>query len=535
MITEANFLPGSGLIEEPIGLAYIASLLEKNDYSVNILDNNIDKLDDEQILNYIKSKRPKTICIGFTTLQADDAYKLCNIIKKDFQDIHLVLCGVHPTLMPEEAFSKGNADFVVIGEEETTTLELTNALKEGKNFRDIPGLAFKENGKIIINQPRKLIKDLDNLPFPAYHLLKWKKYQTNIHGKYENKRAFNVIASRGCSFKCNFCLGSMLYGGSLRLRTVDNVIKEIGWIISNYGIEYIHFEDNDFLLRTEEWIKEFCNKIISKKIKFKWLIQTRVDSVIRFKEHLNEMRKAGCVGVELGIESGDEIVLKKINKGININKMKIANDLLKKSDIDPFYLMISYNEGENLDSAYKSAKLIYELENNCNAKSEFIPYIKNLKRNGEIPIMGHQSLPTIGTQFREDIDKKGAFFAKKWSDYTIDKINFIPIELLSDIPVKNGVDNDSVNTHIKKYENQIKEYMSTSFYLPENLVNDNFKTYEDYAGFLSELYSLCNGTTTVKKLAESISKTHNLSIQITVSGLMILSILRLIKSKNQRA
>ena len=173
----------------------------------------------------------------------------------------------------------------------------------------------------------------------------------------------------------------MLYGGSLRLRTVDNVIKEIGWIISNYGIEYIHFEDNDFLLRTEEWIKEFCNKIISKKIKFKWLIQTRVDSVIRFKEHLNEMRKAGCVGVELGIESGDEIVLKKINKGININKMKIANDLLKKSDIDPFYLMISYNEGENLDSAYKSAKLIYELENNCNAKSEFIPYIKNLKRN----------------------------------------------------------------------------------------------------------------------------------------------------------
>ena len=134
MITEANFLPGPGLIEEPIGLAYIASLLEKNNHEVNILDNNIDKLEGEDIIEYIRLNNPKIICIGFTTLQAEDAYKLCRIIKKEYPNIYLVLCGVHPTLMPEESISEGKADFAVIGEEEETILELTNALKNGKNF-----------------------------------------------------------------------------------------------------------------------------------------------------------------------------------------------------------------------------------------------------------------------------------------------------------------------------------------------------------------------------------------------------------------
>ncbi|MBU90190.1 hypothetical protein CMO94_01505 [Candidatus Woesearchaeota archaeon] len=532
MITEANFLPGPGLIEEPIGLAYIASLLEKNNHEVNILDNNIDKLEGEDIIEYIRLNNPKIICIGFTTLQAEDAYKLCRIIKKEYPNIYLVLCGVHPTLMPEESISEGKADFAVIGEEEETILELTNALKNGKNFKNITGLAYKENGRIKITKPRKLIKNLDTLPFPAYHLLKWKKYQTNIHGKYSNKRAFNVIPGRGCPYKCNFCLGSALYNGTLRNRSVADVTNEIEHIIRNYGIEFIHFEDNDFFLKPDGWIKNFCEKIINDKIKFKWLFQTRVDSVIKNKELLTGLRNAGCVGIELGIESGDEFVLKKINKGITINKMKIANKLLKELYIKPFYLMISYNEGENLDSAYKSAKLIYELENNCDLKSVLIPPKNTTRKVEEIPVMGHHSLPTLGTSFRADLKEKGIFLAKKWSDYSIDKISFLPKDILNDIPIKNNIIDLPVNSYLNKYKILIKEYISTSFYLPD--VMKDFKSIEDYTRLLNEIYLLCNGKYTVNEIAEMTNKNNNIAIELTVSGLMILSILRLIRSKNPR-
>ncbi|MDP7197271.1 MAG: hypothetical protein QF864_13915, partial [SAR202 cluster bacterium] len=217
---------------------------------------------------------------------------------------------------------------------------------------------------------------------------------------------------------------------------------------------------------------------------------------------------------------------------ITINKMKIANKLLKELYIKPFYLMISYNEGENLDSAYKSAKLIYELENNCDLKSVLIPPKNTTRKVEEIPVMGHHSLPTLGTSFRADLKEKGIFLAKKWSDYSIDKISFLPKDILNDIPIKNNIIDLPVNSYLNKYKILIKEYISTSFYLPD--VMKDFKSIEDYTRLLNEIYLLCNGKYTVNEIAEMTNKNNNIAIELTVSGLMILSILRLIRSKNPR-
>lgn len=538
MIIEANFLPGSDLLEEPIGLAYIASLLKKNNYSVNIQDFNIDDLDKQTLNDYILTEKPSVICLGFTTLQAEHAFKLCRFIKEKFPDIFIVTCGIHPTFKPRQTLTYSKADFAVIGEEEQTVLELVNALKNKTDCSHIKGIAYKKNGNIIINKPRELIKDLDSLPFPAYNLLKWRSYQTNIHGKYANKRAFNVIAARGCTFKCDFCVGSAAYGNTLRLRSVDNVLDEIKWIIKNFGIDCIHFEDNDFLMKPKKWLIDFCNKIKQKNMKFNWLFQTRVDSVINKREILVVIKKAGCIGLELGVESGDQYVLDKIKKQITVEQIRLAGKILKKADINAFHLMLCYYCGENLDSAYKSAKILYELENDCDLNSEFIPIKESIRLHGDVPLMTHQTLASPGTPFSKEISDDSSVNINENKNFTTDNITFIPHELLNDIPLKNSRINKRILDFIKDYENNIKEYSALGFYLQDSLIQQNFIDFDSYSKFLLDLWKNSNGennVTDIIKIIKASAPKHAVDIErLTVSGLMILSILRVIKSKIAR-
>lgn len=531
----------SGTEVQPIGLMYAASYLEKNDINAEIIDLTVENFKGNSLIDYIQKTSPAFVVVSGKILpsgvgiscipfQAKSAYNIINHIKQNFPDILVILAGTYPTLTPESSLKESNADILIIGEIEETLLDIIQ--KETK-LSEIKGIAYKKGNEIVINEPRPLIKDLDKLPFPAYDLVDLKLYKTNINGIYAWDPAVTIITTRGCPKSCSFCVVPLFYNRKVRKRSIKNVIDEIKYLIKEFGIKYFHIADEDFLIDKER-VLEFCELIKKRNLNIKCSFESSPLNIIKHKDLLKKLQKCGCVHLELGLESGDQFVLNKINKRLKVEQIKEANKLIKGAGIKPFYLLMSYNMGENLDSAYKTARLVYELENS-NLESEIIPPQKELKVLTEDVMLGHQAQALPGTNFYEEAKNEGVTLAKDWSDYHEDLISFIPNEMINDIPVKNNKIKD-IKEYFKKFEKNIHYYTDHNFYTPPTLIQDNFANFQDYISFLEYLYNFCDGKKNVMEIYKKIkAEKPNISLQIVVSVLATMSILRLIRSKISRS
>lgn len=346
---------------EPTGLLYIASYLEERGIDVKLLDLNIQKKNTRKIISYINDFKPGFVGISLITRQALRAYRLGKNLKKSNPNIRLIYGGVHPTLLPDESFQVGLADYVVIGEGEKTTYELIKKINNHQSIKNIKGICYRYNNKVIKTNKCDFLTNLDILPFPDYSLVDLEKYNSNIHIKKYHGRTIHMFTSRGCTESCYYCCSPTLFKRHVRFRSVKNVVKEIEQVINRYSVKNIHFHDDNFLIKPKRVI-ELCNLIKKKKLSFKWICLARADVISQNPEILPIMKDAGCVGIEFGVEAGDDYVLGELNKNENLNHIYLANKYIKQNDIYPMYLIISYSLGENIDSSYKTAKLYYELK-----------------------------------------------------------------------------------------------------------------------------------------------------------------------------
>ncbi len=221
---------------------------------------------------------------------------------------------MHPTVMSKKILEDSNLDYVVRGEADYTFLELIDRLNKNQSVKNIDGLAFKIKGKIYVNEKKKFIENLDELPFPARDLLPIKNYfEAGLsHGfVLENKKNMNIITSRGCPGRCVFCSVHLIWGRKFRKRSPENVLSEIEHLKKTYEIKHIQFED-DNLTFDKERAKKIFQGMIDKKLNLKWNTPNGVAAYTLDEKTLSLMKKAGCYMVKFGIESGDEIVLKKI-------------------------------------------------------------------------------------------------------------------------------------------------------------------------------------------------------------------------------
>lgn len=312
----------------PLGLLYIASILEKEGISVRVIDSDIENYCLEDCLEYVKQVSPSIVGVTAMSTFVQTSAELLHRVKHYDKDIYCVMGGPHPTVLPEETLIKyPSVDVVVRGEGEFTTLELCKALLDDNDLSDIKGISYRENDEILHTPNRPAIKDLDVLPFPARHLLPIDKYKIDtVHGEYGITTS--ISTSRGCPYRCAFC--GQPFGRKLRYFSPDYVLSEIHDILS-LGINHIDFVD-DTLTVNRKRLETILDAIIEEGLALQLAGTTRVDCIDR--ELLQEMRRAGFVRVDFGVESGNQDVLDIIQKDITLEEARRAVRIAREVGLD---------------------------------------------------------------------------------------------------------------------------------------------------------------------------------------------------------
>ncbi len=329
----------------PMGLAYLGGFLEREGYEVRILDianegyDNIIK-DDEEFITYglsdekvkekVKEFEPDIVGVSciFST-QAENAKHALKLVKEVNSEILTMTGGSHPTYDLINILNEDYVDFVIIGEGELPTSQLLNGLNNGGDLSQIGGLAYKSNKNKVVNTNRQYIENLDELAFPARHLLNMEMYfkinfPQNPYPK--GKRVTQIITSRGCSAKCVFCTTTNFWGNRYRGRSAENVVAEIRELKEKYDIDEIQFTDDNFTLN-----KERAMKVLEgiKEFGLHWCAPQGVAAWALDDELLEKMKESGCYQLTFAVESGNQQVLNNIvKKPLDLKKV---NPLVRKA------------------------------------------------------------------------------------------------------------------------------------------------------------------------------------------------------------
>jgi anaerobic magnesium-protoporphyrin IX monomethyl ester cyclase len=257
----------------------------------------------------------------------------------------------------EKYLSEG-ADFILIGEAEQTLLELVTAITQKKeDFQDIPGLAYKKENQIIKTGKRMVMKDLDELPIPAWDLLHIEPYRQSWL-KHAGFFSLNMASTRGCPYKCNWC-AKPIYGNRYNSRSPRAVVHELVGLKEKFHFDHIWFCDDIFGLKPG-WVQEFASLIEKEKLHFSFKIQCRADLLLQ-EDFIEALARAGCSNIWIGAESGSQKILDAMDKGTKVEQIYEATRLLKKHHIHPsFFIQFGY-PGETKEDISLTIKMINEL------------------------------------------------------------------------------------------------------------------------------------------------------------------------------
>lgn len=324
----------------PIGLAYLAAALNGR-HEVAVLDalaegyeNEIDVTDElvryglsfEDIKAAILAEAPDVVGVSVPfSAQVDNVRTICRMVKETDKKVITILGGAHPSSEPGSLLEDGNVDFVVIGEGEDTLSELLTRIDKSSDFADLEGIGFKKDCAIKVNPKKHYREDLDSLPFPDWDSLPIEKYFkiNNPHGSPARRVPFfPMVTSRGCPFECIFCSIHNLWGRNYRKRSAANVLAEIGHLVKRFGVKELLFEDDNLTLDRARAMAIFCG-MIDKGCGLSWNVPNGVAVQTLDDEVLTKMRDSGCYAISIGVESGDERVLKDIiRKPINLSAIE---------------------------------------------------------------------------------------------------------------------------------------------------------------------------------------------------------------------
>ena len=320
-----------GAVLPPLGIAYIAAMLEKYSHEVKIIDGpamaTVLEYGFEELEKDIKEFSPDLTGISASTSQMGHAKKTLKIIKENNPNCITVLGGALISADTNALLHFNDADYGVYGEADLTFPEIIKKIENKEKIEGSEGLIWRENNIVNFLKP-KVIMNLDDIPMPARHLLNMKIYRPSP-ANYRRLPATTMMTSRGCPYKCIFCSKPTI-GTAFRAHSAKRVVDEIEHLVNEYGIKDIQMFDDTFTLLPER-TKEICKGIIERKLDIGWNCMTRVDRID--KEITDLMKKAGCYEMGFGIESGSERMLKFIKKGVTKQQIRNGVKLAKNSGI----------------------------------------------------------------------------------------------------------------------------------------------------------------------------------------------------------
>ncbi|MHC4870715.1 MAG: B12-binding domain-containing radical SAM protein [Planctomycetota bacterium] len=357
-----------------LGLGYLASFLEKAGITdILIIDGRMENISSEQAVQDIADFSPDILGITAKTHEISHAAEIACEIKKCLPQSIIIIGGCHVTAEPESTLELFTSfDFAVTGEGENALLAICRAVEKGESFSGVPGLVHRNNNTIIHNPPAPFIEDLDKLPFPGWHLFRKKR------------RSYMIFGSRGCPYNCLFCM--RVLGKNPRLRSAENIIAEIDWLVNEFNIVAFDFEDETFGLKKDLAFK-ICDMLIKRGYHKKLFWTANLRANLTDEELLIKMKQAGCVRVAIGVESGNPEVLKSVGKGITIAQIEEAFRLTRKVGIESVALMIIGHPNENKKTAMDTIRLATRLRSTSISIGIMVPYpgteIRKMALNGE--------------------------------------------------------------------------------------------------------------------------------------------------------
>ena len=340
----------------PNGLLYIAAILEKAGHDVQVYDCNTDS---RRPADFVKFN---PAVIGLSILSSPyvtDAIALAEEFKELLPGARLIMGGVHASALPEQTMQEPYLDYIAIGAGEYTLLELLDYLENGGDIDLIKGLVHRKGGKVVINEARPFIKDLDELPDPAWHLLDVKKYWD-----------FTLNTSRGCPFRCFFCYNVGFHKGYRGDLSAERMVAQVEHMQKNYGVRHIRFFEDNFTFNIKR-LRQFCNLMVERNIKVKWDCESRAD--IR-ESDIALMARAGCVSSGLGVETGSPRLLKFLRKGVSIDDAERTFWLMVKYKITPRLYIMEGVPSETLEDFELTHRLLERLDNPPYIYMRFVPY-----------------------------------------------------------------------------------------------------------------------------------------------------------------
>ena len=313
----------------PIGLGYLASYAEKHGCEVKVIDCLPLDMDLQHLKHEVASFQPHIVGITSMTATFPSAIQVARVLKECCPEALTVMGGPHVTFMDTTTLMENaDVDIVVRREGEETLLELADCVIKEKEFDQVSGITFRKNGNVVRTSDRPFIQNLDDLPFPAYHLFPLEKYQTGR--SFFKKRILPILTSRGCPFSCSFCLASKMVGKSFRVRSPKNVVDELEWLKNEHNAQAFNFLD-DTLTFDKKRSYEIFDQMKKRKVDLPWNCQTRSDQVT--KDILVKMAKAGCQFVSFGVESGSPPLLKAMGKGTTVEQNENAVKWAKEAGL----------------------------------------------------------------------------------------------------------------------------------------------------------------------------------------------------------
>ncbi len=341
----------NAILVPPLGMVYLAALLIDKGYDASFIDANIENLSKEQIIERLNEIKPDYLLFNTITDNLQDTLTWIKEIRTDYNK-PVIIGGPHMEIYPKETLTHECVDYGVVGDGWETLPELLDSLEKGRDLTEVKGLVFRQNGSVILTETRPKTVSLEDVPFPARDLLPNEKYDTIL----SKARPITImITALGCPFKCTYCCTDT----NLRARSAEHIVAEVEECINKYGISEIEFYDETFTVNKKK-MHRFLDLVEEKGLRFYWSVRTRVDCVDR--ELLGRMAKNGCIRINFGIESGDEKVLKAINRNMSIDTIRNAVKWSNEAGVLTFgFFMIGLPQ-DTKESIERTLSLMLELD-----------------------------------------------------------------------------------------------------------------------------------------------------------------------------
>jgi radical SAM superfamily enzyme YgiQ (UPF0313 family) len=391
----------AGEIWPQTGLAYLAATLEEAGHGVDFVDSMAEGLDAEGLRKRIEGFDPQLVVFNTITPTIKND---CEVMRRVHDPRRLWGCvGTHASVLAEETIGESGCDFTLINEAEDSIVEVAAALeRHGVDaIRAHPPAGFAEvqggiahpdgNGRVTVTEKRKFIRDLDRLPLPARHLMPMANYQMPF---FPGETFATIIPSRGCPWTCIYCRAGQVYGNAVRTRAPESLVAEMRELDERHGCRAVVFMTDGLTFRPD-WTRRVCEATIEARLATRWICNSRVDNVTL--DLLRLMRRAGCLMVSYGVESGNQAILDASEKHITLEQSRDAIRWTREAGLKSMAYFIIGLPGETRETIEETIRFAKEIN------PDYVNF--------------HVATPFPGTQLYDIASRNNWLVSEDWSEY----------------------------------------------------------------------------------------------------------------------